>query len=379
MNLFFVGTAAELVKMAPVIRETKRRGLPFHVVASGQNALVGSELWHLADVAGPDEVLFDDAIPPRAVYLAAFLARTMATGLVDLRRVIRGAGGAAQVKGIVHGDTVSTLLGAMLFSALGVPVHHVEAGLRSFRLREPFPEEICRVAVSRLAKVAYCPNEWAASHLTRAGLRKVVTGGNTLYDALELALSAGEEDPAVLRRGGALASGSGDPFFVLVVHRQENLVGGRFLREVLAKVRARLDRGGLRCCFVMHALTKAALEREGLYDDVARDPRFVLLPRQPYVGFTRILAKATCLVTDGGSNQEEAFYLGMPCLLMRRVTERIEGLGENVLLAPEPLGEIDGFLADPSRWKRPRVHLDVSPSAVVVEDLAQNVSGFRQA
>ncbi len=112
------------------------------------------------------------------------------------------------------------MLGAMLFRALRVPVHHVEAGLRSFVLREPLPEEICRVAVSRLASVAYCPNEWAAGHLGRAGLRKVVTVGNTLYDALELALAAKEEDPPILARELAGA------FFVLVVHRQENLVPG---------------------------------------------------------------------------------------------------------------------------------------------------------
>ncbi len=365
MNLFFVGTAAELVKMAPVLRETKRRGLPLHVIASGQNALQGSELWALADVAGADTTLFTEAIPPRAVYLAAFLARTAATGLVDLRRLVARHGGPSRVTGIVHGDTVSTLLGAMLFRALGVPVHHVEAGLRSFALREPFPEEICRVAVSRIASVAYCPNEWAAGHLRRPGLRKVVTGGNTLYDALGLALAAEEPEPPVLSRELA------GRFFVLVVHRQENLVGARFLRGVLEKVRARLAKGDVRCCFVMHALTKAALEREGLYEELARDPRFLLLPRQPYVGFTRILARAEALVTDGGSNQEESFYLGLPCLLMRRVTERIEGLGENVLLAPEPLARIAEFLGDPKRWARPRVTLPASPSALIAADLGR--------
>ncbi len=115
------------------------------------------------------------------------------------------------------------------------------------------------------------------------------------------------------------------------------------MRAVVANVKAGLAEGddGVRCCFVMHALTKAALEREGLYDDLAKDARFVLLPRQQYVAFTRILARAICLVTDGGSNQEESFNLGLPLLLMRRVTERIEGLGENVLLAPDPLRQIE--------------------------------------
>jgi len=361
MIAFFVGTAAELVKMAPVIRAVKARGAPFRVIASGQNDLRGSELWALADVPGADVTLSTRPIPPRATGLAAFLARTSVTGLADLRSALGGDTPRSRIKAVVHGDTVSTLMGATQFAALGIPVHHVEAGLRSFHLTEPFPEEICRVLVSRIAKVAYCPNEWAAGHLHRRGLRKVLTGGNTLYDALELAV------------GG---SGSGAPllpdlparFFVLVVHRQENLMGDAFLRAIVAKVRAAKDRPP--CVFVMHALTRAALERAGLMRELETDPSFVLLPRQPYVTFANVLARAEYLVTDGGSNQEEAYYLGKPCLLMRRVTERIEGLDENVLLSKDPVSEIDGFMRDPGRWARPRVRLAVSPSAVIADDLA---------
>lgn len=359
MIAFFVGTAAELVKVAPVIRAVKQRGGEFRVIASGQNDLRGSELWRLAGVSGPDVTLSTRPIPPRAVGLASFLARTTATGLGDLRRVLDGHP-REQVRGVVHGDTVSTLLGASLFRALGVDVHQVEAGLRSFHLTEPFPEEICRVLVSRIARVAYCPNAWSAGHLRRARLRKVLTEGNTLYDALALAL--GEAEPGLLEPPPLPAC-----YFVLVVHRQENLMRGSFLRQIVEKVRR--SPGRPTCVFVMHALTRAALEREGLLAGLEADPSFVLLPRQPYVAFTKVLAAAECLVTDGGSNQEESYYLGKPCLLMRRVTERIEGLGENVLLSAAPLQEIDGFLREAPRYARPRVSLENSPSAIIADDL----------
>lgn len=365
MIAFFVGTAAELVKVAPVIREVKRRRGDFIVVSSGQNDLRGSELWKLADVGGPDVILSTRPIPPRATGLASFLVRTSASGIGELGRALDAYGGARgrkTTKAVVHGDTVSTLMGATMFAALGVPVHHIEAGLRSFDLREPFPEEICRVLVSRLASVAYCPNEWAASHLRRKSLRKVLTEGNTLYDALGLALGGDAADTAP--PGGL---GLEAPYFVLVVHRQENLLGVSFLRSVVERVRAALDRP--RCVFVMHALTRAGLERARLMRELEHDPSFVLLPRQPYVRFANLLARAEYLVTDGGSNQEEAYFLGKPCLLMRRVTERIEGLGENVLLAPRPLDEIDAFMRDPGRWARPRVTLAASPSAIIAADL----------
>jgi UDP-N-acetylglucosamine 2-epimerase (non-hydrolysing) len=361
MIAFFVGTAAELVKVAPVIREVKRRRGDFIVVSSGQNDLRGSELWKLAAVDGPDVILSSRHIPPRATGLASFLVRTSATGFGELRRALDAAGrGRKTTKAVVHGDTVSTLMGATMFAALGVPVHHIEAGLRSFDLREPFPEEICRVLVSRLASVAYCPNEWAATHLPRRSLRKVLTEGNTLYDALALALDGDAADTA-------LPEGLEAPYFVLVVHRQENLLGVSFLRSIVEKVRTAPDRP--RCVLVMHALTRAALERAQLVAELEGDPSFILLARQPYVRFANILAEAEYLITDGGSNQEEAYYLGKPCLLMRRVTERIEGLGENVRLAPHPLGEIDGFMRDPGRWARPRITLPASPSAIIADDL----------
>lgn len=355
MIVFFVGTAAELVKVAPVIREVKRRGSRFSIVSSGQNDLRGSDLWALADVEGPDVVLSTRPIAPRATGLAAFVARTTASGRADVLRAF-GDDAPEASKGVVHGDTVSTLMGATLFKSLGARVHHIEAGLRSFRLAEPFPEELCRVLVTRLASVAYCPNEWAASHLRRPSLRRVVTGGNTLYDALELATREAPPTPPLPER-----------YFILVVHRQENLMGTSFLRSIVEKVRAAPNRPP--CVFVMHALTRNALERAGLLGELERDPSFVLLPRQPYVVFANVLARAEYLVTDGGSNQEEAYYLGKPCLLMRRVTERIEGLGENVLLSKDPVTEIEGFMRDPSRWARGRVRLDASPSAIIADDL----------
>lgn len=355
MIVFFVGTAAELVKVAPVIRAVKDRGAAFTVVASGQNDLRGSELWALAGIDGAHVTLSTRPIPPRATGLAKFLARTTATSRSEILRAFLPHGPKAS-KAVVHGDTVSTLMGAVLFRSVGAPVHHIEAGLRSFHWREPFPEEICRVLVTRLADVAYCPNAWAASHLEGRRARTLITGGNTLYDSLGLALAQRPELPELPR-----------DYFVLVVHRQENLFGTRFLRSVVERVRAMRERP--RCVFVMHALTKRALEDAGLYDELARDDSFVLLPRQPYVTFAHVLASSQYLVTDGGSNQEEAYYLGKPCLLMRRVTERIEGLDENVILSRDPVNEITAFMRDASRWARPRVRLEASPSDIIADDL----------
>ncbi|WP_394823991.1 UDP-N-acetylglucosamine 2-epimerase [Pendulispora albinea] len=358
---FFVGTTAELIKLVPVIAQARARNLPFRIIASGQNDIASSELWALAGVPGPDETLHTGSIHQSAAGLASWLARTAITGLAQLRRTFR-RDGASRVAVIVHGDTVSTLLGATLAKALGAQVFHVEAGLRSFNYVQPFPEEICRVLVGRMANVAFCPNQWAADHLTsHRGLRTIVTGENTLLDSLKLALATRppEETFDFLPEN----------FFLLVLHRQENLFSKALVTHVIDA--AERVAQGIRCVFVLHKLTEVALRRFGLLERVRQSDRFVLVPRLSYVTFTQTLARARFVITDGGSNQEESYYLGKPCLLLRKTTERIEGLNENVVLSPDPASAIASFAARHEEHARPVVSLEKSPSEIIVDTLEE--------
>src|SRR5581483_12192850 len=86
-------------------------------------------------------------------------------------------------------------------------------------------------------------------------------------------------------------------------------------------------------CFVLHRLTKDFLNEQNLLKEIRANPHVVTVPRLPYFEFIKILSGSEFIATDGGSNQEEAYYLGKPCLILRNVTERVEGLGENALLA----------------------------------------------
>jgi len=356
---FFVGTTAELIKVMPVMLACTRARLAFDIIASGQNDVRTSELLTFCGKSRPDVVLHEGPIRKSAAGLLAWFAKTFVRSIGRLRRLLRAhARGEAIV--VVHGDTVSTVMGALLAKLHGARVAHVEAGLRSFDYLHPFPEEIDRVVTSRLTDIHFCPNAWAVSNLSRRSGAKVDTGHNTLLDALEIARREGAPSPTLQ----ALA---GRDFFIFVMHRQENLFDESLVRALVAKVveQSRRDH----CVFILHHLTEVALDKLGLLQAVEREPGITAVRRLPYIEFMQVLSAARYVVTDGGSNQEECFYLGKPCLVLRKVTERTEGLGENVVLSKLEPAVIDAFLADPMQHARPAVTAAESPSAVIVRTL----------
>ena len=352
---FFVGTTAELVKMFPVMRALSERGVDFQVISSGQNDVRRSEMWPLAGVQGPDVVLWERPIRQSAAGLLTWFTRVLATGAKDMARALERFPRERRFV-IVHGDTVSTLLGALLARRAGATVCHLEAGLRSFNYLKPFPEEICRVAVSRLAHVAFCPNDWAANNLQGARLEIVDTKWNTLVDALQVALAS--PDPAPLPDLPAR-------YFIFVFHRQENLLDATLVRAVMKRVIEESER--LACIFVMHKPTEAALSSLNLLDQLRGRANLRLVPRLPYVTFTQLLRRAEFIITDGGSNQEESFYLGTPCFVMRNETERVEGLGVNVVLGGADIAKLDAFVTDHASYRRPPVVPTTRPSAIVAD------------
>jgi len=358
----FIGTVAELIKLIPVIRELQHRGTPFRIIASGQNDLRNSDLW--PELAGCDILwLSDIRISQNPAGLLRWFVSTFFKGIRLIRKQLRAEGCVKQRLMLVHGDTVSTLMGAVLARLFRFKLCHVEAGLRSFKLMRPFPEEICRIWVSHLARVAYCPNEWALNNLGKfRRVERVNTQCNTLYDAMQEALVAHPEH--------AILSQLPETFFLFVLHRQENLFDRKFVRKMMDEVHRQADR--LPCVIVLHKPMEVVLDQIGLKAALLANPAIYPVSRLPYRVFTRLLEKAAFIVTDGGSNQEEAFFLGKPCLILRRETERIEGLGENAVLSGKSVDCIQQFLADPSLYRRAPVLIRQSPSVRIVDHLLKS-------
>ncbi|NQU10589.1 UDP-N-acetylglucosamine 2-epimerase [bacterium] len=366
-HFVFLGTVAELIKMVPVLREFDRRAVPWTLIASGQNDLAGSGLLGWTGKPAPDLYLSREPIPQHARGLATWFARTLWRGRRLLRPLLAGADPSSSHL-IVHGDTVSTLMGAVLGRWHGLPVTHIEAGLRSFHLLNPFPEEINRWLVSRLATLHCCPNAWAAANL--AGHRGDIldTRENTLLESLHLALEHGAAPDSL----PTLPAQYG----VCVVHRQENLMNRRLLTSLVDQIA--LASRSLPCCVILHEPTRAALVHEHLLGRLESAPQVTLTARLAYPAMMKLLQGCEFLITDGGSNQEEAYYLGVPCLLLRRRTERVEGLGQNVVLSHCDPKTIAVFVADYGRHRRPPVSAQESPAQLIVNRLTGTEGAARQ-
>ncbi len=355
---FFIGTTAELIKVFPVMRQLDQEGMNYSIIASGQNPITSSELWDLTDRSHDAILLSNHPIRQSAFGLLLWFTKTLISGIPKCQKIFSQYSKTQRVM-IVHGDTVSTLMGAILGKLSGARIFHIEAGLRSYNWLKPFPEEICRVLVSKLTSASFCPNDWAMGNLKNNPSLKINTLQNTLLDSMKhVVKSAGE--PEIRRE-------LGDKFFIFIMHRQENLFDPKFMDQMLDLVIAKSKE--LNCLFILHKPTKVALEKFQLMGKVTAAAGVVTAPRLSYVSFTKLLSGCEFIVTDGGSNQEESYYFGKPCCVLRSETERTEGLNHNVLLSKMDFQAIKNFLDNPYSWQKDALQLLESPSSIIAKSI----------
>ncbi len=305
--LSVVGNRPQFVKSAPVSVALRGQGIDEVVLHTGQH-------WDPA----MSQVFFDELAIPEPAYR------------LDLRTadIDAMAGRIAAVVErerpdwvLVYGDTNSTAAGAR--AAGGVPIAHVEAGLRSFDLS--MPEERNRIEVDRLAALLLCPDERSSRQLESegvAGRRAVV--GDVMADATRVFTPvARRRDPVV-----------DPPYVVLTIHRQANTEPGR-LRAIADAVGAS-DR---RFAFPVHPRTAAALARHGigLGENVLR------LEPLGYLEMLALLGAADALVTDSGGLQKEAYWLGVPCVTVRPSTEWVDTVAAGANALSEPGGIVEAL------------------------------------
>ena len=350
------GTKAEAIKVTPVLREMDRRGVPYRLVETGQHGAYLPGLRERLAVREPDVCLgggSDADTLPAAARWAFGLAGSLASRDSLRSRVFGDRDGVC----LVHGDTPSTLLATLMARRVGLPVAHLESGLRSGSFRHPFPEELIRVLVTRRSATCFAPDAASAENLRSMDLaaRIVETSGNTGLEALRDAVT--DVEP-----------GSGQ--VVATMHRVENLHNAKRFDGFLDLL-SRLDRPAT---FVVHPPTDAVLARRGGRSSVEAGG-VATSGLVPYDEFVTMLAAAPFVITDGGSIQEECARLGVPTLLWRDRTERPDGVGDNVLVSRYDSAEVDAFLADPYQWRRPRKLSDERPAAQVVDVLVEMRDG----
>jgi len=354
--LVVFGTTGELIKLAPVLLRLDARGHAYVLATTGQQVqqipsfldqfgLRQPDLWLARGARGRDLRVNSD--------IPGWFARVTRSWLRERRRVRRTLqGGPGRPLVLIHGDTMTTVLGSMIGRSLRVTVAHIEGGLRSYDLRHPFPEELNRTVATALSRIHYAPGAWAASNLRRGEI--VDTGSNTIRDSLELVTN--EPPPVPV---------PDSPFGVVSLHRFELLNNRKLLTETIEVLADAARRTPM--LFVDHSVTAAALEGFGLTRHFDEES-FRRVPRLRFFDFVRVERQSAFVVTDSGGSQEECYYLDLPCLVHRVKTERREGLGENALLSQMSSAVLRDFLADPGRFRRRTALTGASPSDVIVDD-----------
>lgn len=360
---FIAGTTAEMIKLAPVIRALEGRGEDV-------------EFWNAAfHVDGLPDTLADLALPPPAVELvpvrrqgdvvratqvpgwAARIAWTVVRRRRELRR--RLARGGSRPLVVVHGDTFSTVLGALIGRFVGAEVAHVEAGMRTGNIWHPMPEEINRRVVAKIATLHFAPTQHEVEHLRREGAKGTVvdTGANTVIDALRLAID-----------GDAPAIDLPEEFGLVTLHRFEMLRNGPVFSQTLRV----LHEASRTIPLVMPAGNTERNRIDELGLSQLFDDRFRLVDKQPYARFMPLLARASFVVTDSGGLQQECGVLGKPAAIHREAVESQQGIGDNLLLTGLDMGVLRDFLGRWESYARPSLLEQFHPTQAIVSELERS-------
>ena len=310
--LFIFGTRPEAIKLCPVIHHLRQQAGEFDVrvcVTAQHRSMLDQVLEAFA--VRPD---FDlDLMRPRQS-LAQLTSRILAA----LEPVFEAV---APDMAIVQGDTTTTLAGAMAAFYLGVPVGHVEAGLRTGDMTQPFPEEMNRVVAGRLASLHFAPTEGARRNLLAESVAEagIAVTGNSGIDAVLFVCDALAEGR--LRGGDWPWLDPARRLVLVTAHRRESF--GEGMERICDAIAGLAARGDVQIVYPVH-------RNPNVLDCVTRrlggKAGVVLLEPLEYVGFVDLMRRAYLLITDSGGIQEEGPSLGKPVLVLREKTERPEAV-----------------------------------------------------
>ena len=306
------GTRPEAIKMCPLVNELKtRKGLKTVVCVTGQHrqmldqvlAAFGVEPDYDLSIMKDKQTLFD---------ITTNILNRIRAVLEEVRPDVV----------LVHGDTSTTFVTALACFYLQIPVGHVEAGLRTYNIHSPYPEEFNRQAVSIISQYNFAPTARARDNLLHEGKRAetIFVTGNTAIDALQTTVREDYTHPE-------LTWAQGSRLIVITAHRRENL--GEPMHQMFRAIRRIMDEHpDVKAIYPIHM---NPVVRQAADEELRGCDRIHIIEPMEVLDFHNLLARSYLILTDSGGIQEEAPSLGKPVLVMRDTTERPEGIDAGTL------------------------------------------------
>ena len=349
---FVYGTRPEIIKLSPIIKLCRKRKVDFFCIHTGQHYSYDMDevFFKELDLPAPDYKLH---IKSKAPYRQGNHTGRMLMSIEDifLKEMPYCV--------VVHGDTNSTLAGALTaekisttesYTGFHIRVAHVEAGLRSYD--RTMPEETNRFITDHLSDFLFAPTAQEKRILLKEGVPRawIYTTGNTIVDAVKEYIDVAREKSLVLERLGLCKR----KYILLTLHRQENVDSKKALRGILKGIAGVADKFNLPVVFPMHRRTEKMLKKFGF--GLAKPIRTI--PPQGFLDFLWLEANAALAMSDSGGVQEEACILKVPCVTLRDNTERPETVaaGSNITAGRKPEAIVRAaskMLRAKRRWRNP--------------------------
>ena len=306
------GTRPEAIKMCPLVNELKtRKGLKTVVCVTGQHRQMLDQVLSAFHVE-PDYDLSIMKDKQTLFDITTNILNRIRAVLEEVRPDVV----------LVHGDTSTTFVTALACFYLQIPVGHVEAGLRTYNIYSPYPEEFNRQAVSIISQYNFAPTARARDNLLHEGKRAetIFVTGNTAIDALQTTVREDYTHPE-------LTWAQGSRLIVITAHRRENL--GEPMHQMFRAIRRIMDEHpDVKAIYPIHM---NPVVRQAADEELRGCDRIHIIEPMEVLDFHNLLARSYLILTDSGGIQEEAPSLGKPVLVMRDTTERPEGIDAGTL------------------------------------------------
>jgi len=316
---FVIGTRAELIKTFPVMIELQNKKTPYYFIHTGQHSL--GDLCEKFGVKKPDKVLTEEPKTSSKFNTKKIKAVLWnLTIIFKIRRELRKLNNLKYV--LYHGDTMTTLSAAIGSSKLfninkKYSNVHLEGGLRSETIKEPFPEEISRKVADYFSDVILAVSPRAMNNVKGYTKKKIILTGNSVIDSIYSALEMANKSKIKVI--------SDYKFALITVHRHENINSKKRMQKIIEIMEDLPIKG----YFMIHDNTKKQLEKFGLLERLNKNKSIILTEPKDYVYFVYQMSKCNLIICDGGSMQEESLVFHKPCIILRNATERQEGLDSN--------------------------------------------------